>query len=55
MTFEGIMVFCNTGRFAMLLTMGGEFTPRGLSNGPEDAAGVQRVRERGQTRWQDFA
>ena len=45
----------STGRLAMLLTMGGELTPRGTSKGPENAAGVQRVRERGQTRWQDFA
>jgi hypothetical protein len=39
----------------MLLTMGDAFTPRGPRNGPANAAGVQRVRERGQTRWQDFA
>ena len=44
-----------TGRLAMLWPMGDEFTPRGPSNGPANAAGVQRVRERGQTRWQDFA
>ena len=45
----------STGRSARLLTMRGELTPRGASHGPENAEGVQRVRERGQTRWQDFA